>query len=83
MLCGWENIATNEKIMCYQSETIIPLAFSGIHVVDKKILDFIPQNEKISFTSFYMEMAKNYPIQGYLHDEDTWMDMGKIENLKI
>ena len=76
-LCGWKNTKTNEKIICYEAENAIPLAFSGIHVVNKKILDLIPKNEKISFTPLYVELAKNYIIKGYLHDEDTWWDMGR------
>ena len=76
-LCGWENIQTTEKKMCYEAENHIPLAFSGIHIVDKKILDLIPNNEKISFTHLYLKLAKEYVIQGYLHDEDSWQDMGK------
>ena len=76
-LCGWENTKTNEKKICYEVESPISLAFSGIHIVDKKIFDFIPKNEKISFTPLYIELAKDYRIQGYLHDEDTWEDVGK------
>jgi NDP-sugar pyrophosphorylase family protein len=82
-LCGWENIETNEKQICYEAENITRLAFSGIHVVDKKILDFIPKNEKISFTPLYLQLAKSHHIHGYLHDEDSWKDMGKIEELLI
>jgi len=77
-LCGWENIQTQEKKICFEAEKPVPLAFSGIHVVDKKILDFIPKNEKISFTPLYLELAKNHFICGYLHDDDSWQDMGTI-----
>jgi len=80
-LCGWENINTKEKITCYETKETVSLAFSGIHLVDKKILDFIPKNEKVSFTSLYLELAKIHHIQGYLHDEDTWMDMGKVSDI--
>jgi NDP-sugar pyrophosphorylase family protein len=78
-LCGWENTKTNEKQICYEAEKSVPLAFSGIHIVDKKILDDIPKNEKFSFTPLYLKLAKEHLIQGYLHDEDIWKDMGKIE----
>jgi len=81
-LCGWKNISTEEKIICYEVENHTSLAFSGIHVVNKKILDFIPKNEKLSFTTLYLELAKNYHIQGYLHDEDTWKDLGKREDFR-
>ena len=76
-LCGWENIKTNEKRKCYEVENTTSLAFSGIHIVDKKILELMPQNKQISFTPLYLELAKDYVIQGYLHDEDLWMDLGK------
>jgi len=79
-LCGWENIKTNEKKVCYEAENTVPLAFSGIHLVNKKILDLIPKNEKISFTPLYLNLAKDYLIQGYLHDGDTWEDVGRIKN---
>ena len=82
-LCGWENMKTNEKKLCYEVENPTPLAFSGIHTVEKKILDLIPKNEKLSFTPLYLELAKNYVIQGYLHDEDTWKDMGGINKFKV
>jgi NDP-sugar pyrophosphorylase family protein len=82
-LCGWENTKTNEKIICYEAEKTTPLAFSGIHIVDKKILEFIPRSEKMSFTPLYLELAKNHHIQGYLHDEDTWMDVGRLDDVMI
>jgi len=77
-LCGWTNTHTNEKKLCYEVEKPTSLAFSGIHIVDKKILEFIPKNEKMSFIPLYLKLAKDYRIQGYLHDEDSWQDMGKI-----
>ncbi|MDR2971451.1 MAG: NTP transferase domain-containing protein [Bacteroidales bacterium] len=75
-LCGWENKQTNEKRLCYEVENPTSLAFSGIHIVNKKILELIPKNKKISFTPLYLDLAKEYVINGYLHDEDTWKDMG-------
>jgi len=82
-LCGWENTKTCEKIICYEAENPTPLAFSGIHCVNKKILDLIPKNEKISFTPLYLELAKKYHIQGYVHDEDIWEDMGESLKFKV
>jgi NDP-sugar pyrophosphorylase family protein len=79
-LCGWENITTKEKIVCYETGKTTPLAFSGIHTVNKKIFDYIPNNEKISFTPLYLKLAKEHYIHGYLHDEDTWLDAGKTMN---
>jgi len=77
-LCGWENTQTHEKKICYKVEKSIPLAFSGIHIVDKKIFNFIPKNEIISFTPLYLELAKNHIITGFLHNADSWQDVGKL-----
>jgi len=40
----------------------------------------IPPNKKISFTPFYLEIAKEYPVIGYLDEKSEWKDMGKIED---
>jgi len=80
-LCGWVDTKTNEKVICYNTKNNTPLAFSGIHIVKKKILNLIPKNEKISFTPLYLDLAKKYHIQGYLHNKDTWKDVGKMNSI--
>jgi NDP-sugar pyrophosphorylase family protein len=62
----------------------IELAFSGIHIVKKELLNFIPSTEKKSLTPLYLELAENQSILGYLHQKDSWMDVGRYEDyLKI
>lgn len=82
-LCGWKNEKTGEVKWSKATESPISLGFSGIHVVNKEMLDLIPENQKISFTPLYLELAKQYPIYGYLHNQDEWKDMGKLEDFNF
>jgi NDP-sugar pyrophosphorylase family protein len=79
-LCGWKNEKTGEIIWSRETDSPISLGFSGIHMVRKEILALIPENQKLSFTPLYIELATQYPIFGYLHNQDDWKDMGKWED---
>ena len=79
-LCGWVNQKNNEKQISIPVNNPVLLAFSGIHIVKKEILDFIPENSKISFTPLYIYLSQNQSIKGYIHQEDEWADIGKYEN---
>jgi len=81
-LCGWQNNKTGEKLLPRPTTHELPLAFSGIHVVKKEILNFIPDNQKLSMTPLYLQLSENQVIKGYLHEDDTWMDIGKYDDLK-
>jgi len=79
-LSGWINYRSGEKIICREAAESLELGFSGIHVVKREILGLIPPNKKVSFTPFYLEIAKEYPVIGYLDEKSEWKDMGKIED---
>jgi len=64
-LCGWENRKTGEILNCRDEKEIIPLAFSGIQVIDPEIFSLIT--------------ATNHPVRGYLDDASYWKDVGKLE----
>lgn len=82
ILCGWKNIKTDEVIISRPNEKdLIPIAFSGIQIIDPKIFDLINQNGKFSIINSYLELAKNHRIICYNHDNNIWMDLGKKENL--
>lgn len=76
-LCGWRNIATGSVNIPLPPESPLDLAFSGIHVVNRALIQAIPTVSKLSLTSFYLQVVNNFKIQGFLHDEDEWMDVGK------
>lgn len=78
-LCGWENKQTQERIVSRYVESPLCLAFSGIHVMGADFARRIPSVEKSSITQFYLSEAGDRRILGYLHDEDTWQDVGKYQ----
>ncbi len=78
-LSGWENVKSGEQIIVREAASYEPFAFSGIHIAKKELLSFIPNNKKYSITPLYLEACKNNLILGYLHQEDEWEDIGKIE----
>ena len=78
-LCGWENVKTQERIVVRETGSALPLAFSGIHVMNADFAHRIPSVEKSSVTQFYLSEANSHRILGYIHDEDTWQDVGKFQ----
>lgn len=81
-LCGWDNTKTGELIWVNSTSNPLFVGFSGIHVVKKEILNLIPNQQKLSFTPLYLELAKKQSIYTYLHNQDAWKDMGKVEDFK-
>ena len=79
-LCGWRNSKTGEEILSRKAAIYQELAFSGIHVVRRELVDLIPSTEKQSITPIYVELAKTHLLKGFLHNEGSWRDMGKIED---
>ena len=81
-LCGWQNVKTGERIDVRETGNTKPLAFSGIHVMNRKLAQNIPSVEKSSITQFDLSMAANHRILGYEHNEDHWQDVGKFEEFR-
>ena len=64
-ICGWENWSTNEKIISRNStDPLLPLAFSGIHVIDPVVFKYFGDEDYFSLTDFYLKNASNFKIQG-------------------
>jgi NDP-sugar pyrophosphorylase family protein len=83
-LKGWQNTKTNEEILLdTPSEMLTPLAFSGIHIINSDIFKHIKQSGKFSIVETYLDLAKTFDIRGFRHDEDTWLDVGKPEQLAL
>lgn len=82
LLCGWRNKKSNEEIITSPHNTYNELAFSGIQFVNKEILSLIPAGQKLSMTPLYLQLAAQHPIKAYIHDNDTWKDLGKYEDWK-
>jgi len=78
-LIGWENQNTGEKRM--QKNTPIEewkyLAFSGIHIVNPQIFDYLKDGEVFSIIETYLQIAASQTIKAFRHDESLWYDVGK------
>lgn len=82
-LSGWENKATGEIRSNHPSPPgfSIPMAFSGIHVVDPKLFTLMTGTGKFSIIDTYLELAGEHRVFGFLDQSDLWMDIGKPEQL--
>lgn len=77
-LKGWRNLNANEEILA--NETSIGLnefAFSGIHIINPKIFNFIQETGKFSIINVYMELMKIETIRGFDHSGGILIDVGR------
>lgn len=66
----------------FRSDNKNTLAFTGIHLVSKEVLNFIPENEKISITDIYIDMIENGHPVNCIKRELKWIDIGEPENYR-
>ncbi len=82
ILCGWMNKETGAKIISKKSlSELILCSFSGIQIIDPKIFRYFPDKDVFSLVELYLRVASKEIIMGKIHNEDDWLDVGKIENL--
>lgn len=82
-LCGWKNISTGEIIRARSPhKSLIPLAFSGIHIVQPNIFEYICEEGVFSIIKLYLRLAEKHLIKGYVHSDTFWDDIGKMQQLK-
>jgi len=57
------------------------LAFTGIHVIDPDILNYIPEEKFSSIIDCYKKLIKSgKPIKAYISNGSYWNDIGTIRN---
>lgn len=82
ILGGWTNEKTGEKIISRHSPTKLrAMSFSGIQIIDPNIFKYFPEKNVFSLVEFYLTVAKDEKIISYVHNDDEWIDVGKIKNL--
>lgn len=82
ILCGWMNEKADKKIIARDSQTrLLPFSFSGIQIIDPKLFTYFPDEDVFSLIDLYLKAAQKKKITGYVHNEDEWIDLGKIENV--
>lgn len=79
LLCGWQHNGTQERRMSRNCLQTTPLSFSGMQVIHPDIFNFMPQTNKFSIIDVYLAAAQSEKIVAYSHDEDIWLDVGKLD----
>lgn len=84
-LCGWMNIKTNEiKGLKIFDETIHQkMAFSGLHIINKRLFSLIKQQGKFSMVDVYLDLMNTQHIMAFNHSGDKFVDVGKPESIAI
>jgi len=80
-LTGWMNRSTGEIRRSVPGGAEIPLAFSGIQVIDPQFFKLVNRRGKFSLIDCYLELAASFPVYGYRDDSTLWMDVGKPAEL--
>jgi NDP-sugar pyrophosphorylase family protein len=56
------------------------LAFTGIHIIDPKLLEFLPEGVFSNIVECYRDLIKSdNPIRGFLSKGHIWQDIGTVE----
>jgi NDP-sugar pyrophosphorylase family protein len=82
-LCGWKNNQTGEiKHSCGNLSELAPIAFSAVHVIQPEIFEHIHETGVFSIMDVYLRLAKSHRIATFKHNNDYWLDLGRIENIE-
>ncbi len=80
-LCGWHNNISGETRWARASAHTYKLAFSTIHVIDPRLFSLVTETGAFSLTDLYLRLACEHTILGFKHNETSWFEFGRIENL--
>ena len=81
-LSGWRNVKTGEQRISRHCNEFEDFGFSGIHVIDPAIIQFMPNEAVFSIIDVYLEAAKDHVIDGFDHSDSFWMDVGRVKDLE-
>lgn len=82
VMCGWQNIKTNEKIITRNDDNLNSLAFSCTHIISPKLLQLLPDKKVFSIIDVYLELSKHHKVLAYMHNDDYWFDIGTPDKLQ-
>jgi len=79
-LCG-RRIRDKQQLV-RDSENLMPLAFSGVHVISPRLLGMMSEDGVFSIIDTYLRLAgRGERILAFRADEYYWRDLGKPENV--
>lgn len=80
-ILGWRNRSTGEeKISRSTGEVLSEIAFSGIHIIEPEIFNYMREGV-YSMTDLYLRLAQNHNIYTFRDDKGFWCDIGTPDNL--
>lgn len=82
-LCGWTNAKTGVKRIAREVSPLARKAFSGIHIIDRKLFSLLPAEAKFSMVDVYLVIADSHPVYGFDHSGGVFLDVGKPEALEL
>lgn len=80
-LCGWENVKTGEQKIRRTETPLHQEAFSGIHIINTRLLPMIQQTGKFSMVDVYLSLASANEIYAFNHSGSRFIDVGKPESI--
>ncbi len=80
---GWTNINSGEvKPQGLDTTALQQAAFAGIHIVSPRIFEQMRNMpDKFSIIDFYLQAMTEHRIMGYIPQDFTMLDVGKIDSL--
>lgn len=82
-LTGWRNTQTGAERLAISAENVRQLAFSGISLFRSDFFSVLNMEGKFSLVDAYLSLATTYPILGFEHSYDKWVDVGRPESVPI
>ncbi|GIK23007.1 MAG: mannose-1-phosphate guanylyltransferase [Ignavibacteriota bacterium] len=82
ILCGWEDIKKNERVIVRDEPDYKQLAFNGIHIINPELIKKFPEDKVFSVIKAYLMAARTEEINAYLCNDIKWIDVGKIDSLQ-
>ena len=85
-LCGWRNVSTGEEKISIAKPGLQAKAYSCVVIFEPSIFNLMTGygfSGKFSLTDVYLKLAADYPILGYDHSGDRFVDVGKPESVEV
>jgi MurNAc alpha-1-phosphate uridylyltransferase len=76
-LSGWQNNKTGEKKIIRDFEgNLTDYGNSCVYVINPEFFRLVFSSDPVSLTDLYLELARKYPIKGFVHNQDYWYNLG-------
>ena len=82
ILCGWQDVNKDEKIIVRAESKLNQLAFNGIHILNPHLINSFPNEEVFSVIKAYLKIAGTEDIHAYVSNDIRWIDVGMVDSLQ-